>query len=361
MRPLGRPIGDRKTLRVPGLAGAVVVELRHPAGLQPQHVARHPLAPEGERLVQQVERVDVLVADVSEGITPYRQERRPAAERRVRVQQAAVVRAAEQVVVEIAAPRGADHPLRIALADVDRVAPGRVHQQAPAPAAEHDRDGNIGFHVQDPELVGAAPAHDVLAADIAHSIEPLIVAQRKPDVVAAAGLVLRRGLFGERLSGGIRQGNGPVAAPDREFGLLGGQRMHAVGLRLLKSGFRKVGGEHAVAVQPGLGPLAGLAVADAEQAIGEHVDPDLAAPTQGQDDILLRQRRGVGPAGRLSRFCRSRRAGQPAQEDAKADPETGPERSRDARPPPALGQVAAYGPVHEIAHRGYLWRIVLNG
>ena len=293
---------------MPLLRGGAVIVLGHPSGFESDNIARHALAPERERLIHHVEGINVLVADVGKRISPDRQQRRAPAERRVGVEQAPVIRPAEQIVVEIAPRRGADDPVRIALADVHRVPPGGVHQQAPAPVAQHHRNRDIRLHVAHPKFIDAGAAHDVLAADIAQPIDALVLGQRETDIIAAAGFKDGRGLLRQRVSVGSRQSDGAVLAVDREPGPFRGDRVNTTVLRPFKRHLGKDRAENAVAVQTRFRPLRALAVADAEQPFAQNIHAHESAPIQIQDHIACGTRRRSGIHHHAGRLVIGRRA-----------------------------------------------------
>lgn len=133
--------------------------------------------------------VGQLVADIGEAIAEDGQQRRTARQPRVDVQQLTVVPAREDVEVNRAARRRADDRVPIRLPDVDRVAPRRVHQEAPPLRRDRHRNRDVARDVLDVDLVAARPPLEVRPAHVAEAVDALVRLQRQRDPVALADLL----------------------------------------------------------------------------------------------------------------------------------------------------------------------------
>ena len=171
LRLWAHPVGHVETPGVPALAGRLVVEILHPARLEAEDVAGKLAVAELACLLEQVERVDPLVADEGEAEGEGGQQRGAAGERGVDLEELAEVAAGEDVEVDRPLLGRADHRVLVGLADVDDDRPGGVEEEAASLRGDRHRNGDVARDVPHVDLVAAGAALEVGAARVAETVD----------------------------------------------------------------------------------------------------------------------------------------------------------------------------------------------
>ena len=281
----------------------MVVERLHPSWLQAYYVYRKAELLEPRGLVDELELVHVLVADVREAECERRQQLRPAGEARVRVEELAVAAPDEHVEVEVPDRNPAIHGVGIRLADVEPVLPRRVHEHAPSAARHGHRHRDVAVHVLHEYLVPSRPALDVAAVDVAKAEHSLAGCKREP---GRAAVLCERCLHRKIRPGDARAHPHLAVIPGRDLQRLRG-RPAVADFEARAVPFQPT--HDPVAVHAAFGPDLARSAPHANDVRRHHVDAQPRAVDKLRHEGSLPGLVGIPPHGARQRGVSGRGAG----------------------------------------------------